>query len=253
MTLKATVAQPVHYFPWSQKGFSLTLTKVMFFITRPNLKTMISIRIFTFYIINQICIIILYQIRLDFFIFEIKYRLTEVLKQPGGGTPALYAMAIHDQRHANVSKERTLLADAEVAPPHGSVPITWLVNVFHQEMNCNKNARFEVVSILNLAAAWQNQHNDLCTQRRLRLSWASTQSDQGLFCPPEATVGPRLPTEHTSNTLIRQRMQRLVWVFAGRKCHFVGLVMRRFKMLLPRVWIWSTYTFHHISFYISHK
>ena len=83
---------------------------------------MISILIVTliFYIINQICIIILYQI----LIFGIKYCLTEVLEPPGGGTPAPNVMAIHDQRHANVSKQRTLLADADVAPHHGSAPIT---------------------------------------------------------------------------------------------------------------------------------
>ena len=61
----------------------------MIFITRWNRKTMISIFLFTFYIINQICIIILYQIRLVFLIFEFKYCITEVLEQPGGGTPAL--------------------------------------------------------------------------------------------------------------------------------------------------------------------
>ena len=85
---------------------------------------MISILTFTFYIINQICFIILYQIRLVFLIFEIKYCLTEVLEQPGGGSPALNVMAIRDQRHANVSKLRTLLAYAGVAPHHGSAPIT---------------------------------------------------------------------------------------------------------------------------------
>ena len=38
-----------------------------------------------------------------------------VLEQPGGGTPALNVMAIRDQRHANVSQQRTLLADADVS------------------------------------------------------------------------------------------------------------------------------------------
>ena len=85
---------------------------------------MISILIFTFYIIIQICFIILYQIGLVFLIFEIKYCLTEGLEKHGGGTPALNVMAIRDQRHANVSKQRTLLADADVAPHHGSAPIT---------------------------------------------------------------------------------------------------------------------------------
>ena len=85
---------------------------------------MISILIFTIYIIYQICFIILFQIRLVFLVSEIKYCLTEVLEQPGGGSPALNVMAIRDQRHANVSKQRTLLADADVAPHHGSAPIT---------------------------------------------------------------------------------------------------------------------------------
>ena len=112
----------------------------MIFLIQRNLQTMISILIFTFYIINQICIIILYQIRLVFLIFEIIY--TEVLEQPGGGTPVINVMAIRDQRHANINKQRKLLADTAIAPPHGLAPITWLVNVFHQEMNCNKNASF---------------------------------------------------------------------------------------------------------------
>ena len=96
----------------------------MIFITRWNLKTIISILMFTFYIINQIFIIILYQIRLVFLILEIKYCLTEikfknvleVLEQSRGRTPALNVVAIRDQRNTNVSKQRTLLADVDVAP-----------------------------------------------------------------------------------------------------------------------------------------
>ena len=45
---------------------------------------------------------------------------TEVLEQPGDGPPALNVMAISDQRYANVSKQMTLLADVDVAPPHGT-------------------------------------------------------------------------------------------------------------------------------------
>ena len=131
---------------------------------------MISILTFTFYIINQICFIILYQIKLVVFIFEIKYCPTEVLEQPGGGTHALNVMAIRDQGHANVSKQRTLLANADVAPHHGSAPV-------HQ--------------------------NDLCAQQRLRSAWASSQSDQSQRCRPEEKLGPKLPTECTAKTLIR--------------------------------------------------
>ena len=71
----------------------------MIFITRWNLKTMISILIFTFYIICQICFITLYQISIVFLIFEIKYCLTEILEHPGGGSPALNVITIRDQRH----------------------------------------------------------------------------------------------------------------------------------------------------------
>ena len=39
------------------------------------------------------------------------------------------------------------------------------------------------------AASWQNQQNDLCTQRRLRSAWASTQSDQSLCCLHEESLG----------------------------------------------------------------
>ena len=117
----------------------------MFFITRWNLKILISILIFTFYIINQISIIILHRIRLVFLIFRIKLCLTEVLEQPWGGTPTLNTMAIHDQchaNHANVSKQITIMADVDVAPLHDMVYITWLAIVFHWEMSCNKNASF---------------------------------------------------------------------------------------------------------------
>ena len=48
----------------------------------------------------------------------------EVLEHPGGGPPALNVIAIRDQRRANISKQRTLLADADIAPHHGSAPIT---------------------------------------------------------------------------------------------------------------------------------
>ena len=54
-----------------------------------------------------------------------------------------------------------------------------------------------------LAAAWENQQNDLCAQRRFRSAWASSQSDQSLHCPPEVTLGPQLPIKYTAKTTIR--------------------------------------------------
>ena len=75
---------------------------------------------FTFYIINQISIFIPHQTRLVFWILEIKSNLKEVSEQPRGETPALNVMAIRDQRHANVSKQRTLLVAVDVALPKGA-------------------------------------------------------------------------------------------------------------------------------------
>ena len=42
-----------------------------------------------------------------------------------------------------------------------------------------------------------------CLQRRHRSAWTSAQSDQGLRCPHEESLGPRLPIEHTAKMLIR--------------------------------------------------
>ena len=75
----------------------------------------ISILIFTFYIINQIHVSIIIK-HLTGLIFVPK---TGVVQQPEGGTPVLNVMAIRDQRHASVSKRRTLLADVDVTMSKG--------------------------------------------------------------------------------------------------------------------------------------
>ena len=74
---------------------------------------------------------------------------------------------------------------------------------------------------------------DLCAQRKLRSAWASAQSDQCQRCPPEAKVGPVLPTERTAKTLIRLGTIVILMVLSwgGSKCFFLE----------------TTYTFHHIS------
>ena len=81
--------------------------------------------VYIFYIINQISIIIIHPIRLVVLIFIIKYYLhvTEVLEQQGVGRHALNIVAIRVKRHANVRnvrKQKTLLADVDVAPSHGT-------------------------------------------------------------------------------------------------------------------------------------
>ena len=49
-----------------------------------------------------------------------------------------------------------------------------------------------------------------------------------LCCPHEATLGPKLPIEHTA------RMPRLIWVFGVRTDHFVGFVLRWLIWKQPR-------------------
>ena len=63
----------------ARRGSRLHLPKLMVFITRWNLKIVISILIFTFYIINQISIIIKHLTGLVFLVLIIKSYLTEVL------------------------------------------------------------------------------------------------------------------------------------------------------------------------------
>ena len=92
----------------------------MFFITQYNLKIVISILIFTFYIINQVSIIDFRITQLVLQIFLIRSDTTVVSEQPKCQLSALNVMAICDQRHANVSKQTMLLAGDDVTPPIGA-------------------------------------------------------------------------------------------------------------------------------------
>ena len=106
--------------PQNCEGLHEHEIKLMFCITRCKLKIVISILIFTFYITNQISTFIQHLTRLVFRILVIESNLTEVSEQPRGETPVLNVMAIRDQRHANVSKQKALLVDVDVAPPQGA-------------------------------------------------------------------------------------------------------------------------------------
>ena len=57
--------------------------------------------------------------------YKTKYFICkEVLGQQGSETHEHNVMAMCESRHANVDKQRTLLADVDVAPPRGAVQIT---------------------------------------------------------------------------------------------------------------------------------
>ena len=81
---------------------------------------------------------------------------------------------------------------------------------------------------IKCAASWQNQQNGMCAHRRqislgIRPVWSvfalRMKKDWVLIYPLSAS-------EDSDQT---GWMPRLIWVFAGRTCHFVGFVMRRIK------------------------
>ena len=90
------------------------------------------------------------------------------------------------------------------------------------------------VDFLCWTAAWQNQQNDLCAQRRLRSAWASAQSDQFSLCAHWVAKDPMFLHADSEDSDQSGRMLRLIWVFAGRTGHFVGFVMLRFSTKSPQ-------------------
>ena len=77
------------------------------------------------------------------------------------------------------------------------------------------------------AASWQNKRNVMCTQRRLRSAWASAQSDQSSLSTWRNLGSLATHWAHSEDSDQTGWMPMLIWVFAGRTCHFVGFVMRR--------------------------
>ena len=66
------------------------------------------------------------------------------------------------------------------------------------------------------AAAWQNQQNDLCTQRRLKSGWASTLSDQESSLSAWRNLGTSaIQWADSEDSVQTGRMSRLIWVFTG--------------------------------------
>ena len=75
--------------------------------------------LFTFYIINQISIIIKHLTVLVFLRITIKSYLTGGLVTARRRNSRLKVMTIHNQHHANVSKQRTLLAEVDLTTSKG--------------------------------------------------------------------------------------------------------------------------------------
>ena len=66
------------------------------------------------------------------------------------------------------------------------------------------------------ATSGQNQHNVMCTERRLRSVWASAQSDQTLRCALNGYLKTQAFFMRTAKTDQTGRTPRLIWVFTGQ-------------------------------------
>ena len=70
----------------------------------------------------------------------------------------------------------------------------------------------------------------VCAQRRHRSAWASAQSDQSSLSTKWVAKDPSLLHADSEDSDQTGRMPRLIWVFAGRTCHFVGFVTHWLKL-----------------------
>ena len=71
----------------------------------------------------------------------------------------------------------------------------------------------------------------MCTQRRLRSTWPVC--SEYWLCTQWVAKDPSFLHADSEDSDQTGRMPRLIWVFAGRTCHFVGFVMRRFILYEP--------------------
>ena len=119
-------------------------------------------------------------------------------------------------------------APSEVSDQPGHPPS--LISVF--AVWRSKNLLLRTAKTLIRLRAWQNQQNDLCTQRSLRSAWPSAQSDQRFRCVKDQTFidADSVDSDQT------ERLLRLTRVFAGRTCSIVGFVMWRliFVLISPK-------------------
>ena len=71
----------------------------------------------------------------------------------------------------------------------------------------------------------------ICAPSKDRSAWAATQSDQSLQCGQWVVESPMFLHVDSQDSDQTGRMPRLIRVFAGRKGHYVGFVMRRLILL----------------------
>ena len=76
------------------------------------------------------------------------------------------------------------------------------IYTLHQRKKERKFNDMHIYIALKKERKKKKKENGMCAQRRLRSAWESAQSDQSFRCPHEESLGPYLPTERTSKTMI---------------------------------------------------
>ena len=106
-----------------------------------------------------------------------------------------------------------------------------------------KNTQVDYMYILSAislnriwAAAWQNQQNDLCAQRRLNSAWASAQSDQSSLCTQWVTKDPRFLHADSEDSDQTGRMPRLISLHWAHRsfcwfCHVAAHLVKFFLLV----------------------
>ena len=108
--------------------------------------------------------------------------------------------------------------------------MSWLKYWLHSQQSRTRSPPVRPVTYW--AAARQNQQNTMCAQRNLRSAWSSTWSDQSPLCAQWVAKDPTFLHADSEDSDRTGRMPRLIWVLAGRTCHFVGFVMLRLNFAI---------------------
>ena len=131
---------------------------------------------------------------------------------------------------------RTLASERSVSIAGGGLFDFTVVNL-HWKFKCCKNIKW--------ASARQNQQNGMSAQRRLRSACAYVQSDQSSLSAWRKLGSLATHWEYREDTDQTGRMPRLIWVFGGHICHFVGFCHAQAQMTIRFAWVSLPQTVNH--------
>ena len=101
--------------------------------------------------------------------------------------------------------------------------------------NCQSLISSHFFIVFHMSRSMTKPTKWLSAQRRLRSAWVFAQSVQSSLCAQWVAKDQSFLHAHSEASDQTGWMPRLIWVFPGRRCHFVGFVMR----WLTYVQFWS--------------